>query len=77
MNESVQALPLLVLLVGMAIAIAILIKSSLERIGVPALVGYLVLGCFLRQLLCNEVCHWGIGQFLNRYLRQDHHVCCD
>ncbi|MDB9305078.1 MULTISPECIES: cation:proton antiporter [Cyanophyceae] len=50
MNESVQGLPLLVLLVGMAIAIAILIKSGLERIGVPALVGYLVMGFVLRLI---------------------------
>ncbi|MDB9541219.1 cation:proton antiporter [Anabaenopsis tanganyikae CS-531] len=50
MNESLQALPLLVLLVGIAIAIAIFIKSGLESIGVPALVGYLVVGFVLRLI---------------------------
>lgn len=53
MNESVQGLPLLVLLVGMAIAMAILIKSGLESISVPALVGYLLVG-FLLSLMDHQ-----------------------
>jgi Kef-type K+ transport system membrane component KefB len=44
MSEVAQVLPLIILLVGVAIALAIPIKFCLERIGVPVLVGYLVLG---------------------------------
>ena len=48
MIESVQTLPLLILLMGVAIALAILIKVGLESLGLPALVGYLGLGFLLR-----------------------------
>jgi Kef-type K+ transport system membrane component KefB len=47
MSEVVQALPLTILLVGVAIALSIPIKSCLERMGVPVLVGYLVLGLII------------------------------
>lgn len=43
-----KTLPLLILLVGAAIALAILIKAGMTRLGVPALVGYLGLGFLLR-----------------------------
>lgn len=47
MSEVAKALPLLILLVGVAIALAIPIKYYLERMGVPVLIGYLVLGLLL------------------------------
>ncbi len=48
MNESVQMLPLLVLLMGVAITLAMLAKALLEKVGIPALVGYLTLGFVLK-----------------------------
>ena len=42
--EGETLLLFLVLLVGITIILSIFIKSSLERIGIPALVGYLLLG---------------------------------
>ncbi|MGF1540462.1 MAG: cation:proton antiporter [Pleurocapsa sp.] len=50
MNEVAEVLSLAILLVGVAITLAILIKSGLERIGIPALVGYLALGFLLRLM---------------------------
>ncbi|MFP4119697.1 cation:proton antiporter [Coleofasciculus sp.] len=48
MNESAQTLPLLILLVGAIITISILVKEGMTRLGLPSLVGYLVLGFLLR-----------------------------
>ncbi len=48
MNSHESDPQLLVLLVGAAIVIAILVKSGLERICVPALVGYIVIGFLIR-----------------------------
>lgn len=50
MPEDAAQIPVLVLLVSGLIAGAILAKSALRRIGVPALVGYLLLGFLLRSL---------------------------
>lgn len=50
MSNGAEALPLAILLVGAGITLAISIKSGLERIGIPALVGYLALGFLLRSL---------------------------
>ena len=44
MTQTEQALLLLILIVGAILVIAILLKAGLERIGVPALVGYIILG---------------------------------
>ncbi|WP_019509374.1 cation:proton antiporter [Pleurocapsa sp. PCC 7319] len=44
MIEGETLLLFLVLLVGITIILSILIKAGLERIGIPALVGYLLLG---------------------------------
>ncbi len=44
MIEGETLLLFLVLLVGLTIILAILIKAALERIGIPSLVGYLLLG---------------------------------
>ena len=44
MIEGETLLLFLVLLVGVTIILAILIKAALERIGIPSLVGYLLLG---------------------------------
>ncbi|MGF1478531.1 MAG: cation:proton antiporter [Cyanophyceae cyanobacterium] len=48
MATSVDAELLLVLLVGITIIFALLIKAGLERVGVPALVGYLLFGFGMR-----------------------------
>jgi Kef-type K+ transport system membrane component KefB len=48
MNESAQTLSLLILLVGAISTISILIKEGMTRLGLPSLVGYLVLGFLLR-----------------------------
>ncbi|MBE9170211.1 cation:proton antiporter [Pleurocapsales cyanobacterium LEGE 06147] len=48
MVETLQSLPLVVLLVGTLLTLAILSKSGMARIGLPALVGYLVLGFLMR-----------------------------
>ncbi|MDH3603269.1 MAG: cation:proton antiporter, partial [Candidatus Tectomicrobia bacterium] len=39
---------IVVLLVGATVVLAILVKAGLERIGVPALIGYMGLGFLLR-----------------------------
>ena len=44
MIEEETLLLFLVLLVGVTVILAILIKAALERIGIPSLVGYLLLG---------------------------------
>jgi Kef-type K+ transport system membrane component KefB len=43
-TQTEQALLLLILLVGAILVIAILLKAGLERLGIPALVGYVILG---------------------------------
>ena len=45
--SSLESLPLLVALVGIAVILAILLKASLQKIGIPALIGYLGLGLML------------------------------
>lgn len=42
--EGETLLLFLVLLVGITIIVSILIKAGLERVGLPSLVGYLLLG---------------------------------
>ena len=49
MTQAEQALLLLILVVGAILVAAILIKSGLERIGLPPLIGYILLGVFLRE----------------------------
>ena len=44
MSEEENLLLFLVLLVGVTIVVAILIKAGLDRLGIPPLVGYLLLG---------------------------------
>ncbi len=41
-------IPILVLLVGTTVILALMVKSGLERIGLPALIGYLLLGLLFR-----------------------------
>ncbi|MGB6300221.1 MAG: cation:proton antiporter [Rivularia sp. (in: cyanobacteria)] len=48
MIESVQTLPLVILLMGVALTLAILVKTLLAKIGIPALIGYLTLGFLLK-----------------------------
>lgn len=50
MSEATEGISLAILLVGTAITLAILVKSGLESIGIPALVGYLTLGFVLRAI---------------------------
>ena len=47
MTQAEQSLLLLILLVGAIVVTAILVKSGLERIGIPPLIGYILLGVFL------------------------------
>ncbi|MBE9103003.1 cation:proton antiporter [Vacuolonema iberomarrocanum] len=47
MIPTEQALILLILLIGLIVVLALLAKAGLERIGLPALVGYIVLGLLL------------------------------
>ena len=44
MTPTEQALLLLILLVGAILVISLLLKAGLERLGIPALVGYVILG---------------------------------
>jgi len=44
-----QALLLLILLVGLILVVAILLKSGLQRLGLPALMGYIGLGLLLHS----------------------------
>ncbi len=46
--ENVHALPFLDLLVGVVIILAILFKTGFERVGLPALAGFIALGLLLR-----------------------------
>jgi len=46
--ETADILPALDLLIGAAIVIAIVLKMGFERVGVPALVGFIALGFLLR-----------------------------
>ena len=50
MIEEETLLLFLVLLVGVTVIVAILIKAALERIGIPPLVGYLLLGIVMGLL---------------------------
>ncbi|MGK7951847.1 MAG: cation:proton antiporter [Xenococcaceae cyanobacterium] len=50
MTEEETLLLFLVLLVGVTVIVAILIKAALERIGIPPLVGYLLLGIVMGLL---------------------------
>ncbi len=50
MAEQGINLPILILHVGGLIALAILIKSGLKRIGIPSLVGFMALGFFIRLI---------------------------
>ncbi|WP_066423421.1 hypothetical protein [Anabaena sp. 4-3] len=47
---EIQTLPFLILLVGAVITIAILTKAGMSKIGLPALVGYILLGFLFRLL---------------------------
>ncbi len=48
MIESAYTLPLVILLMGMAVTLATLIKALLAKVGIPALIGYLTLGFLLK-----------------------------
>lgn len=50
MTSAEQALLLLILLIGVILVLAILVKAGLERVGVPALVGYIGLGLLLHNV---------------------------
>ncbi|MFB6276759.1 MAG: cation:proton antiporter [Halothece sp.] len=44
-----QALLLLILLVGLILIVAVFIRSGLQRLGLPAIIGYISLGLVLRS----------------------------
>lgn len=48
MDQSATALPLLDMMIGVVIILAILFKSAFERLGLPALAGFIALGVLLR-----------------------------
>ncbi|MBT5266595.1 MAG: cation:proton antiporter [Rhodospirillaceae bacterium] len=48
MDQGATALPLLDLMIGVVIILAILFKSAFERLGLPALAGFIALGVLLR-----------------------------
>ncbi|MBT6139740.1 MAG: cation:proton antiporter [Rhodospirillaceae bacterium] len=48
MDQGTTALPLLDLMIGVVIILAILFKSAFERLGLPALAGFIALGVLLR-----------------------------
>lgn len=50
MIEAEALMLFIVLLVGITIIVSILIKAGLERIGIPALVGYLLLGVAINSI---------------------------
>ncbi|MEL7010793.1 MAG: cation:proton antiporter [Cyanobacteria bacterium J06648_1] len=50
MIEAEALLLFIVLLVGITIIVGILIKAGLERVGIPALVGYLLLGVIVNSI---------------------------
>lgn len=58
MPDELLTHPLFILVIGVAMVLAMLVKAGLERIGLPALVGYLLLGVGIR--LADDA--WG---FLN------------
>ncbi len=57
---NVSGLALLVMIIGALIGLSILVKGGLDRLGVPPVVGYLVLGFSLR-LLDDHALHLGKG----------------
>jgi Kef-type K+ transport system membrane component KefB len=56
MPEELLTHPLFILVLGVAMVLAMVIKAGLERIGLPALVGFLFLGVMIR--LAND--SWGL-----------------
>jgi len=63
MIEPGFSIPLLILLVGTTVVLVLLAKCGLERIGIPPLIGYLLLG-FLFRL---ADLHW---KFLSMEVRE-------
>lgn len=59
MSES--ALLIVTLLMGITVVLAILIKAALERVAIPALVGYLALGLGIQALLSQLLQQGGEG----------------
>ena len=68
MGETADTLPALDLLIGAVIIVAIVLKTGFERVGVPALVGFIALGFLLR--VADD--HWGLisdqGQVVFEFL---------
>jgi len=50
MNETVEHVPLIILLIGSIIVISIFVKSYLSRNGIPCMVGFFIIGFGLRLL---------------------------
>ena len=50
MPEELVAHPIFILVLGAAMVLAMLVKAGLERIGLPALVGFLLLGVGIRSV---------------------------
>ncbi|MDJ0689288.1 MAG: hypothetical protein QNJ41_12335 [Xenococcaceae cyanobacterium MO_188.B32] len=68
MIERETLLLFLVLLVGVTVILAILIKAALERIGIPPLVGYLLLLLGIAMGLINGWVHFLTPPVRNAWL---------
>lgn len=70
MNESAINFPLMIMLLGGLVVLTMLIKSWTQRIGVPALVGFLLLGFGLRlgQTRWGGLCQ-GAEEILNLFAK--------
>lgn len=75
MTQAPQEMPLLVLLIGATIVLAILLKFGLGRIGVPASVGYLLLGLLLRLIDQDWNLLSSVGQEIFEFLADVGIIC--
>ena len=48
MSKSVEEVQVLILIVGIIVLFSILIKSALNRVSIPGLIGYMILGFLIR-----------------------------
>ena len=55
MTEAAFHPSIIIFVIGSLVVLAILLKTGLKRIGLPALVGYLVLGFLLRLAWLNII----------------------
>ncbi len=66
---------LIILLVGATIVLTIWLKAYCERIGVPALIGYLLLGFLMKLLDVQELLLLETVQLVYRFLAELGIIC--